>query len=139
MAPEHGNQGENVLNKYSDTGSNEAFPTGTASEQEFAHPPLLSALIRSEDPAKVYGRLIGDDEIRFIEVFESGDVWMYYGRVNLEDGSVKGEWGRTRTEGRMGTFEMIPSDEKASSNPELVVEDLGDSVDFSVGARRASF
>lgn len=126
MDPEHGEQVENVLDADSGTGVDEAF--STSSEQEFAHPPLFSASVRSETPAKVYGRLIGDDEISFIEAFQDGDVWMYWGRVNLEDGSVKGEWGRTRTEGRMGTFEMKPKlpGMKALGNPEIVVDDLED-------------
>lgn len=31
---------------------------------------------------------------------------MYWGKVNLEDGSIEGEWGRTPTKPRQGTFKL---------------------------------
>lgn len=97
----HGPESEKEdTNMETDTGSD-----GVSSlEHAFDHLPFFTGDYVSDSPCYVYGKLIGEDEIRWVD-FSNG-AHMYWGKVNLEDGSIEGEWGRTPTEMRSGTFKI---------------------------------
>ncbi|CAI7614662.1 unnamed protein product [Penicillium pancosmium] len=102
-------------------------------ERAFAHLPFFSGHY-IKTTGEMCGKLIGEDEIRWVGFTKftkfNKFTRMYWGKVNLEDGSLEGEWGRTPTEPRKGTFKINRGD----FNSENEDQALDGTVDILEGA-----